>query len=390
MNENYVVVISKARIPTYWGELTPGNTFWVTECGSTADFPQGRVKYVESVHDLNAVEAAVAHFVAEYHVVGALSPFETGYPATAYARTRLGLPGPDLTQTLCFTDKFRMKRMFAGAELPHTRFLLAATAARVREQLQAFGRLVLKPRFGGGTFGVVMLHTQMPNDEVDRIVEEQPYPVLVEKAVDIVCEYHVDTWVVDGRSCSVIGKYLEPALESARAQIGYGSVMLDSSDPHWNALRDLDRRLVMESGVRNGVLHTEYFLTSEGRIIVSESAMRPGGGGIVRGVQLATGVDLFDIHFAASIGARPTNTKWHEPHQLVGHLALPFAGLTQAQRRALTQIQGVIEITASPTMQPQIFLAGTNGGFVYVSAESPQDLEEKLRQCRKIVNESAG
>ncbi|PRQ11815.1 hypothetical protein C1Y63_04010 [Corynebacterium sp. 13CS0277] len=291
---------------------------------------------------------AVARAAQAAGATAIITPYETGLPAGAYARTVLGLPGTPVTSAVAASDKLIMKRRFRAAGLPIMPFRVVHSP----QQLRAWAEdrdVVAKPLFGGGSAGVYRIGAELP---------DYRYPVLCEDAASVLAEYHVDGIVDDGQFWAAVSRYHEPMLTSARAQRPYSSTTIDPADS--GEALELARRAVAAVRLRASVFHLELFATPSGWV-VSEIACRPAGGGIPRALQLAYGVDLVRASWQFDCGQRP---EW-QPHEYrpIAHLALP-ATITEEQRARLAALPGHLETTRAAAGPG--FYSATNAGCCYV------------------------
>lgn len=292
----------------------------------------------------------VAHAARAMGARAIITPYETGLPAGAYARTVLGLPGTGVRSALAASNKLIMKRRFRAAGLPIMPFRVVHSAA----DLAAFAAdhtVVAKPLFGGGSAGVHRISGQLP---------DYRYPVLMEKAATITAEYHVDGIINGTHLWAAVSRYSEPMLDSARALRTYSSTTLDPTTATSRAAIKLAHRAVDAVRLKASVFHLELFDTPKGWV-VSEIACRPAGGGIPHALTLAYGVDVVRASWQFDCGQQPTQRP--AQYQAIAHIALPTT-VTEDQRARLAQLDGHIETTRAAAGPG--FYSATNAGCCYV------------------------
>lgn len=267
------------------------------------------------VHSLNDPFSAVRSVATQRdlsnftHVV---SLSERAAPAAGYLRSYLGLPGPAAdTMTKC-TNKYAMKRCFERVGLPTARFGLAGSADQVPVVADRLGwPVIIKPVIGAGvdaTF-VVTDRDQLESEAVQsqlrllaspRTTSEKQFPVVVEQYLPVVDELHCDGYVRDGTIEFVrVSRYLRPVLAYPNGV--FGSYLLPNSDALADEVRRMHDLAVRAVGLTDGVTHFEALETENG-LFAGEIACRPGGGGIRRMLQIASGFDIWDAHVAMSLG----------------------------------------------------------------------------------------
>ncbi|GAA1474615.1 ATP-grasp domain-containing protein [Corynebacterium felinum] len=381
-------IISAARSPQAVRNMEKDDfsfsPVWITEKTNTHDFGSDPVRFVDSLADYAAVAQQAVALGSSYAITGVVNPFETGAPAAALARASLGLPGPTVNQVINFSNKYAMKVLFRNAGLPTTDFALIESQDQLRHSCQSWGgSAVVKPLYGGGSAGVMLLSS----GDIDECVQELSLPVLAERPCAIATEYHVDCYVNDDERTFMVSKYFQPQLHSVTQQQGYMSLMLAPTDPRVDTLLSLHQQLIDHSGISHGVFHTEFFELESGEFLISESGLRPAGGAIPHVFEKVTGIDLYRGHHRAQTvqpGYRPPHSSGHSG-LLWGHCALPLNGLSPRVREQIEAIDQVVDVRENPVSATGAFLSASNGGFVFFCAPSHAELVDVASQLHVLL-----
>jgi biotin carboxylase len=234
------------------------------------------------------------------------------------AATMLGLPGLDWRVVSNMRDKSAQKAILRCGGVPCARSWLVndiraqqADVARLSPHLP----LVLKPYSGASTVNTFLARTTAELDSVvGRLSGTAARMIQVEEYVSGV-EHHADGVVREGEVMTLaLNEYLgirtlsSTSDEPGRSQAPAGDAVLGSlalspwDDP---AGYEQARHLVTTSlkllGHHNGVFHVELFRTGQGWVL-SEAAMRVGGGGVPLHNEHTRGVDLHEAMARAQLG----------------------------------------------------------------------------------------
>lgn len=219
--------------------------------------------------------------------------------ALGEVREVLGLPGVGAEVARNFRDKSRMKSIFSANGVACARHGLAhspAEAIRVVEQLGL--PVVVKPPAGAGarsTFRVdttEQLHGWL---SVDPPTEHAP--ALIEELVSG-AEHAFDSVVVNGRlAWHSISQYLPSPLEVLENPWIQWAVLLPRhiDGPEYGGIRDAAARGLRALGLDSGLTHMEWFRLREGRIAISEVAVRPPGAQFTSLLSYAHDVDMYSV-----------------------------------------------------------------------------------------------
>ncbi|WP_207187880.1 ATP-grasp domain-containing protein [Streptomyces sp. HSG2] len=211
----------------------------------------------------------------------------------------LGLVGNPLRTVLTLKDKALMRQhLDSRAETPSVRSRMVRSPDDLNDFIAQVGLpVVMKPRDGSGSEGVLILRDPADKVAAHRKVTRRPETFLVEEFLDGP-EFSVESFTSHGahRILAITEKFTgDNAVE-----IGHVVPARISADHH-EELTAAVRAFLDEVGLTEGPAHTEIILTSRGPRVV-ESHNRPGGDGIVDLVRHARGIDVRDLLAAQIAG----------------------------------------------------------------------------------------
>lgn len=291
------------------------------EVRETATSADAGVVAVEHMDDWRALErlAAATHF--ESPLRGVISCHESTMLAAAYLRESYGLDGAPIDYTIAFVNKHVMKKRAAsgGIRVAEHELLSRAALNQLTEDR------VIKPAVGASCIGTRRCGVL---DAAALAVIPPASIHILERAVDVVAEYHVDTIIEQGAvRWSSVWKYFEPPL--AVREVGGSSFMIDSGVLDYPALEDANTRVLAALNARDGVFHAEFLKDATGHLIFGEIACRPGGGGIGGALRHAARIDLMAEHLRLSLDCVDRARIHYAPpppqHRRMGWLVLPCA-----------------------------------------------------------------
>lgn len=400
-----LLVCSRPRRPSadLLGHPAIGKLSVVTEHGYVHDYGPGvAVATVEDIGDPEQVRRAAAHLFAGDPADAVLAPYETGLPSAGYVRSHYGLLGPKFDTVNFFTNKDAMKRRLAAAGLPVAAYRTAHGPDQVRAAAGELGwPCVVKPAFGGGSKGVAVIADPEALELYLRAegALSRGMALLVEEHVPMAAEYHCDAVVEDGEPVfATASRYFGPPLD--RADEMTGSYLLPGDHPECGPLLDLHREAVAVLGLEAGVTHLEIFRTADGRLLLSEIACRPAGGGIPDMIKLHHGVDMWDVHVRTSVGEPPALPGDRPvPRTYAVNLLLPIrpgviTALTSEQELATVEgVRSVRMLNKVGDVVPEELYSASATGFVQAVVPAEEDvatLVETLRSLFTLRTEPAG
>jgi len=369
---------------------------FVTEPRFIDQYPAGAdFALVDSLNDPTSAVASVLSqrdLSAFTHVV---SLSERAAPVAGYLRSYLGLPGPTFDAMTNCTNKYAIKRSFERAGLPVARFAMAGSADHVSAAAERLGwPVIVKPVIGAGVDATFVIHSaaDLASEETrtslqllaaPRTTSEKSFPVVVEHYLPVVEELHCDGYVRDGNiEFARVSRYLRPVIQYSNGV--FGSQLLADDTAVASDVRGMHDVAVRAVGLADGVTHFEALRTAGG-LYAGEIACRPGGGGIRRMLQLASGFDIWDAHIATSLGERyqPGHAP-ASPDESILQLMLPSTRGTIREisdEQDFDHIPGLIE--AKIKYRPGETIDGlmdssSVSGYVFVRLPSSQAPEETV------------
>lgn len=145
---------------------------------------------------------------------------------------------------------------------------------------------------------------RLPAWEARRLAVEADGLFLVEEAVEVDAELHVDGVVRGGvLRAALASAYDRPVLSAAGTT--RASLHLPPGDPRQGPALRAAGRCVAALGVADCVFHLELFREAGGGLLFNEIALRPAGGGVAESLLLFHGVDLWEEFVRIQLGRPP-------------------------------------------------------------------------------------
>lgn len=331
----------------------------------------GDIEYVDLVAGSDAAPRVVASFTPELPTLDRVDslmasiPFdrvvstsESNVAFAAYLRTRYGLPGLHADAAEVVTNKYRMKQYLAD-RVPVVPFCLSGPfLAGAGKDLGDV--VILKPLIGSGGRDMQVL----PADAARETLRRTKRLMLVERAVDIVNEYHCDGVVRDGvvRWC-LTSRYFGPLFRSVGDH--NGSLHLPPYDPRSTAVAALTERVVRGLGLPDFAFHLEA-LDLGGDLMLGEIGLRPAGGGIAQSVLRFHEVDLWYEHLCAELGLATEHSR-HGPRGAVVTSWQGVIGVSGFRRSPtdaeLLALDGVVAVSAGRLQIDEAIRVRSTGAF---------------------------
>jgi len=226
-------------------------------------------------------------------------------------------------------------------------------------------------------------------DEVDTIPDEE-FPVLMESHLDG-WEFAVEAWIHNGKIVFLnISEYVT---------LGY-SVFVPASpelEKYRPQIRAQIEKLIKAFDIEFGLIHPEYFVTSDGEMYFGEVAYRPPG---FKVFELLERVYGFNAYQASMLVFDPHTTeeevKAFFPEEIVG--ADGFAGCfgVYPRRRVVSQLRIPDEVEDHPYFESHELTPpveetvtkrtafGTHWGLVYFRGEDAHTLRDTLKAQEEL------
>lgn len=215
----------------------------------------------------------------------------------AEARQRLGIPGMQISSAKAFRDKNLMKKVLGEAGLPVARQARVERAADARAFVERVGfPVILKPLAGVGT-----KDTFRVTDEgqlfaaLNQLMPSPQNPTQAEEFVTGT-EHTFETACIRGKPVWFSSTYYLPGpLEVVENPFLQYCVLLprERMEERVQPFLDLNARALDALGLGTGLSHMEWFLTPDGRRVISEVAARPPGVNIMAMNAIAHEVDFW-------------------------------------------------------------------------------------------------
>ncbi|MFH8579808.1 ATP-grasp domain-containing protein [Streptomyces zaomyceticus] len=318
-------------------------------------------------HDSVLVEREALRLHAEFGFDEIIALSEFDLLRAARLRDLLGLRGQNEESAIAFRDKLVMKDLLREAGVPLAPYAPAADATSLIRFTQEHGfPIVVKPRRGGGSMGIEILHDE---DELwnyatrtTQLGTDDGAPLLVEAHVEHEL-FHIDGLVVDGHI-----QLIWPSTQGTTTCLGMldghmlHSTMLDADDPRLDDLRKLTTTALETLPTpTTTIFHAEIFGTPDG-LVFNEIASRMAGGRIEEQIRLGFGLHLPKLYIRALAGHELPRIP-SEPAR-IGGLALfpPRPGLLRAVPGEC-RVPGISSFTVSVA-------AGTRLGTAHASVDN--------------------
>ncbi|MEM7676928.1 MAG: ATP-grasp domain-containing protein, partial [Myxococcota bacterium] len=239
-----------------------------------------------------------------------------------------GLPGltPELTRN--FRDKIVMKNKVRAAGLRVPDYVSCTDRDAVEALLAKHDRIVIKAVDGQGSREVTFVNSK---DELDAwFATPNPYfeNFEAEEFIDGIL-YHVNSIVHNGESILVASAPYLPNMGNIDFTEGtpFVSVLVTEGDLKAR-LEDFSQKALTALGLQNGVTHFECFVKSNGEIVFCETAVRPGGGGIVLMIEGQYGVNYNRAGILLEAGRGDLIKIEDRPNEVLGLMGIrqAFAG----------------------------------------------------------------
>lgn len=286
------------------------------------------VELIDDFHFNPLVESQALAMHRKWGFDGVIALSEFDLLRAARLRELIGVPGQDVASATAFRDKLTMKRILEEAGVPLAPYAPVSNLADLLGFVEQYGYpVVVKPRRGGGSMDVHVLHDEL---DVDTLLAAHRDLGTDDGAQLLAEQYvahellHVDGIVVDGETrlmwASTQGDSTCLDIKSGRA---LHSCLMDPDDPLLEPARELTRRaLAALPTPETSMFHAEVFLTPDGRMVFNEVASRLGGGMIEDVLRLGFGVFLLEAFVRTVSGNEPPGIP-AEPDQIAGLSLFP-------------------------------------------------------------------
>lgn len=224
-------------------------------------------------------------------------------PTVAYVNEQLGLNGIGYETARLFSNKYLLRNMCREQGFMIPEYKKCYKPEDAYELLRKFGKIIIKPIDSQSSRGVF---TIMDKDQLHRHYEESMSFSNSEKAFlaeeylegD---EFTIDGLIVNGNHyplCISIKKMY--ASNSNISQVQTYTTYHDTYD--YDLLRKTNRDLIMHSGLKFGLTHSEYKF-SKGQFYLIEAGARGGGSNLSsKIVPFMSGIDNYYYYIKSALG----------------------------------------------------------------------------------------
>ena len=251
---------------------------------------------VNSVCDDQAMADTVTRIQRKGWVDRLEATVEAHMLTAARVREARGIPGLSYDQTVLCRDKTIMKDFMRKHGIP----CAASEAASSPEEVIAFGRkvgypIILKPRGGAGAASTWRVNSE---SELGPALQDtginQGHSVAIEEFIEG-HEGFYDTMTVNGKPMHEFVSHYYPGVLEAMRTRWISPVIITtnrSSQPGYEELKSMGRKVISELGLHTAPTHMEWFYGPKG-LKFSEIGARPPGVGQWDLYCAANDVDLY-------------------------------------------------------------------------------------------------
>lgn len=304
---------------------------WLAELGkplvlftTSRDADEGRYTHVERFASFDAdglTELRALELAKTFRFTRVFAQSEHDLIRAAELREWLGLPGQSLESALAFRDKVRMKIRARAGGIPTPEFAaLERPLDLIRFAAQHGYPCVVKPRYGAGARGVVILRSE---DDVRQFLQ-QPLPAqFMVESFDGAPLYHVDGLAEENELIfGSVTRYFGTCVSYQHGG-SCGGVLLHHDRPLARRLLELTAALLRAMPrTPDLVFHAEFFADENGHARLCEIAARPGGSRSTDPASLVYGIDFYEQWVRRSFGL-PVALPEPRPWLAAGSLLVP-------------------------------------------------------------------
>lgn len=222
----------------------------------------------------------------------ALDDFDVERVASLREHLRVGGMGD--TTARYFRDKLAMRMRAYEVGIPVPEFVHILNYDKIHEFIKTVPfPYMVKARLLAGSYGLKKVHNEQELwDRINFLGDEQSF-YLIERFIPGNI-YHVDSIVYNyDIKFSCVSKYGTPPFEVAHQGRVFTSKTLSKDSTEFEKLAEMNRHLLKYLGLKQGVSHSEYIQSEDGKFYFLETSARVGGANLSVLVEAATGVNLW-------------------------------------------------------------------------------------------------
>ncbi|WP_405483638.1 ATP-grasp domain-containing protein [Streptomyces sp. NBC_00009] len=333
--------------------------------------------WAETAHDaaLRSRPAGIVAFT-ECHVLGA-----------ALAQDTHGLPGPSLGAAVISRNKALQRGRFRAHGIGQPDHHLTNDLAGAAEWAESRLPVVIKPLSSAGSDGVELVADAAAFDAA-AVRRASERPLLVESAVEGP-EYSWEALVRDGEVwfANLTAKTTTGAPDFIELE-HRAAVSLPPAEAEQVA--ELGRSVIAAIGMRTGIAHLEFRMTSSGPSVM-EVAVRTPGDYIMELCSLAYGTDWFELVLRLAVGDEL-------PPPPEGPVKFSASLFVVSDPGEVIAVDGVDEIRAHPAVVDaaakvkagdlvrRTSSSPQRTGYAVLAADSREELEEAIEFVRRTLS----
>ncbi|MBD1583308.1 ATP-grasp domain-containing protein [Pseudoalteromonas sp. S16_S37] len=261
----------------------------------------------------------------KHHVNRVLVSAEVDVLRAAKIRQKLGIFGQSLQSAIAYRDKWEMKSQLKQAGVMVASMSLVTSKHVLKQFILEYGfPAVIKPRFGGGSVGVSIVH------------EESDLECFIEHNSDTLTDgqWLIEAWIegefytIDGLMVGGEVKHIWPSRTTANLKAVHGELlqswMIEPTHKDFQPVCECVKQAISALAVTDTLFafHAEVFVCPNGVVVFNEIACRPGGCGHVPVYQQAFGVNLYQVTLQAQAGLLH-DIKVCSPRKMAGFIWFP-------------------------------------------------------------------
>jgi len=225
----------------------------------------------------------------------------------AQIRDRLNVPGMRLNQALLFRNKLLMKEKLKKNDIKVPNYMYISNSEEVISFFNQYKKIVIKPVYGMGSQNTYIIESLDELQQTLKSLDCKTTSYEVEEFIDGEM-YHCDSIVLNSEIKLVsVSKYVGSTL-NYNGDHSLSSIMEDDSN-RIKYIKDYNCKILDTLSFAEGVTHLELFVSKDGEITFCEIAARPGGGGIIEGIEQIYNVNLMEAAIRIEVdGSAPEIT----------------------------------------------------------------------------------
>ena len=336
-----------------------------------ADSPTGQVADCQTVADYEDL-TSVAEFARSVDVV--TLEFEN-VPTVATDEAARHAPVRPSSQVLHQTqDRLREKRFLQSAGIPCTPFVEVTTAAQLSDAVASLGTPAVLKTIAWGYDGKGQAKITAPDRAGDAWQSLDCQPAVCEQWVDHQQELSV---LVARSATGEIAGYPPVANDHQNHILNISVCPWPTIEPFADQARQIAETIVTALDAV-GILCVEFFLTTDGRLLVNEIAPRPHNSGHLTIEACAT--SQFQQQVRAICGLPLGSTKLLAPAAMANLLGDLWQAGDPAWEKVLSEPGVHLHLYGKRQAE-----TGRKMGHLTVLADSPQQAVEQVRSARESL-----